>query len=130
VKLSIVHSPLVGTQTLGVGEGRAEEVGLEVETLSSDEEEERYSAVEDGDDATGDDATEDDIASTLENAVKVDDGSTNDELVTTETVGPAGPVVHVETIDDAIVDEEETGELGGVEDLLAGDSALQLPKPD
>jgi hypothetical protein len=124
-KVSIVQNPAVATQTDGFGEGRGEAVVLGVETLSNDEEEYRYSAVEDGDDAT-----EDDTTPRLEDAVEVEDGSANDELVTTETVGPAGPVVQVETIDDAIVDEEETGELEGVEDLLAGDSALQLPKPD
>jgi hypothetical protein len=45
-------------------------------------------------------------------------------------VGPAGPVVHVEVTDDATLDEGNIGELAGVGDLLVGDSALQMPKPD
>jgi hypothetical protein len=112
-------------QTDGVGEDKADEAELRVETLSSVEEEDRVSDVEDGDGTI-----EDDTTSRLEDAADIEGGSTNDELVRTEMVGPAGPVVHVEVTDDATLDEGNIGELAGVGDLLVGDSALQMPKPD
>lgn len=117
-----MQNSLVGMQTDGVDEGRAEENELEVEKLSVDKEDEDST----GEDV-GDGVVEDVTTSRLDD--DVEDGSTNDELVTTETVSPAEPVVQVVVVDGATLDEGETGELERVDNLLDEDTELQLPKP-
>jgi hypothetical protein len=118
-----VQNPTAELQAFGVGEGRTEEDELEVEELSVDREDEDDSAEED----VGDGVAEDDTTSTLED--DVEDGSTDEELVMTETVSPAEPVVQVVVTDDATGDEKEAEELVRVDTLLDEDTPLQLPKP-
>jgi hypothetical protein len=81
--------------------------------------------------------TEDDTTSALDDSVAeddalenaVEDSSTDEELVTTDMVSPAEPVVQVVVMDDGTEDKEETGVLERVDTLLDEDTALQLPKP-
>jgi hypothetical protein len=133
IKVSMVQNPEDAIQTAGVREGRAEEDELDVEELSIDWEENDDSADED----VGDGVTEDDTTSALDDSVAeddalenaVEDSSTDEELVTTDMVSPAEPVVQVVVMDDGTEDKEETGVLERVDTLLDEDTALQLPKP-
>jgi len=132
----MVQSWLAGKQTGGVGDGMAEEDELEAEGISIDIDdgsidEDDGSTDEDVGDGVaeddGDGVAEEDTVSRIDD--DVEDGSAEVELVTTETVSPAEPVVQVVVVDDTTLDEREIDELGRVDCLLDEDTALQLPKP-
>jgi hypothetical protein len=138
----MVQNWSVGTQTGGVGDGIAEKDELEVEGISIDEDdgltdEDDGSTDGDGvptdgdgvptDEDVRDGVAEDDTVSRMND--DVEDSFTEVELVTTETVSPAEPVVQVVVVDDTTLDEGEIDELERVDCLLDEDTALQLPKP-
>jgi hypothetical protein len=124
----MVQSWLVGKQTGGVGDGMAEEDELGIEGISMDIDD---GSIDEDDGSTdedvGDGVAEDDTGSRKDD--DVEDGSAEVELVTTETVSPAEPVVQVVVVVDTTLDEGEIDELGRVDCLLDEDTALQLPKP-
>jgi hypothetical protein len=139
----MVQNWSVGTQTGGVGDGIAEKDELEVEGISIDEDDgltDEDDGSTDGDGVPTDEDVRDGVAEDVRDGVAeddtvsrmnddVEDSFTEVELVTTETVSPAEPVVQVVVVDDTTLDEGEIDELERVDCLLDEDTALQLPKP-
>jgi hypothetical protein len=146
----MVQNWSVGTQTGRVGDGIAEKDELEVEGISIDEDDgltdeddgstDGDGVPTDGDGVPTDEDVRDGVAEDVRDGVAeddtvsrmnddVEDSFTEVELVTTETVSPAEPVVQVVVVDDTTLDEGEIDELERVDCLLDEDTALQLPKP-